>query len=288
MDWHTRMALLKRSVALVRKVFSGFWDDELFTRAAALAFYSAFSFAPVLVLVLWALSVVRPGLESELVDTMAAVVGSQGAAAARLVIDSARDRPHLGHVFGLIGLGITLFSASAVFAQMQSTLNRVWGITPDPGRALTGWLLARARAVGVLIGVSFLGIVSFTATALISLLIPSGTAWWLIIENAVASLILTLAFGAMYRFLPDDRIPWKDAIRGGILTALLFMAGKFLIALYIERSKIGGAYGPASAIVVLLMWVYYASLIVLMGAELTHGLVQAREERAGTPEAAAS
>lgn len=273
------MSFFKRSTTLIRKVFSGFWDDELFTRAAALAFYSAFSFAPVLVLVLWALSAVRPSLESQLVDTMAAVVGSQGAAAARLVIDSAKDRPQLGHLVGLIGLGITLFSASAVFAQMQSTLNRVWEISPDPDRPLTGWLMARAKAVGVLIGVAFLGIVSFTATALISLLIPSGTVWWLILENVTASLVLTLAFGAMYRFLPDDWIPWRDAIRGGVLTTLLFMAGKFLIALYIERSKIGGAYGPASAIVVLLMWVYYASLIVLMGAELTHGLAQARDER---------
>lgn len=273
------MSFFKRSTTLIRKVFSGFWDDELFTRAAALAFYSAFSFAPVLVLVLWALSAVRPSLENQLVDTMAAVVGSQGAAAARLVIDSAKDRPQLGHLVGLIGLGITLFSASAVFAQMQSTLNRVWEISPDPDRPLTGWLMARAKAVGVLIGVAFLGIVSFTATALISLLIPSGTVWWLILENVTASLVLTLAFGAMYRFLPDDWIPWRDAIRGGVLTTLLFMAGKFLIALYIERSKIGGAYGPASAIVVLLMWVYYASLIVLMGAELTHGLAQARDER---------
>lgn len=273
------MSFFKRSTTLIRKVFSGFWDDELFTRAAALAFYSAFSFAPVLVLVLWALSAVRPSLESQLVDTMAAVVGSQGAAAARLVIDSAKDRPQLGHLVGLIGLAITLFSASAVFAQMQSTLNRVWEISPDPDRPLTGWLMARAKAVGVLIGVAFLGIVSFTATALISLLIPSGTVWWLILENVTASLVLTLAFGAMYRFLPDDWIPWRDAIRGGVLTTLLFMAGKFLIALYIERSKIGGAYGPASAIVVLLMWVYYASLIVLMGAELTHGLAQARDER---------
>lgn len=275
------MRLSSPFITLIRKIFSGFWDDELFTRAAALAFYSAFSFAPVLVLVLWALSVVQPGLEQQLVDTMSAVVGSDGAAAARLVIDSARERPRQGHLFGMIGLGITLFSASAVFAQMQSTLNRVWGITPDPDRALTGWLLARGRAIGVLIGVSFLAIVSFTATALISLLIPHGTVWWLVLENTVATLVLTVAFGAMYRFLPEQRIAWRDTIRGGILTTVLFMAGKFGIAVYIEHSKVGGAYGPASAIVVLLMWVYYASLIVLMGAELTHGLAQARDERTG-------
>jgi membrane protein len=273
------MPSMQQVLRLVRKVFSGFWDDELFTRAAALAFYSAFSFAPVLVLVLWAVSAIRPGFEQQLVQTMAAIVGNDGAEAARLVIRSARERPRLGHLLGLVGLGITLFSASAVFAQMQSTLNRVWDITPRPGKALTGWLLARARAIGVLVGVGFLVIVSFALTALISLLVPSGSLWWLLLENTVAVLVLWIAFGAMYRFLPDAHIAWRDAVRGGLLTSLLFMGGKFLIALYIERSKVGGAYGPASAIVVLLMWVYYASLIVLMGAELSHGLAQARGER---------
>lgn len=273
------MPSMQQVLRLVRKVFSGFWDDELFTRAAALAFYSAFSFAPVLVLLLWAVSAIRPGLEQQLVQTMAAIVGNDGAEAARLVIRSARERPRLGHLLGVVGLGITLFSASAVFAQMQSTLNRVWDITPRPGKALTGWLLARARAIGVLVGVGFLVIVSFALTALISLLVPSGSLWWLLLENTVAALALWIAFGAMYRFLPDAHIAWRDAVRGGLLTSLLFMGGKFLIALYIERSKVGGAYDPASAIVVLLMWVYYASLIVLMGAELSHGLAQARGER---------
>lgn len=273
------MLSLSQALRLARKVVSGFWDDELFTRAAALAFYSAFSFAPVLVLVLWAVSAIRPGLEQQLTQTIAAIVGGDAANAAQLVIRSARSRPQIGHLLGVISLGITFFSASAVFAQMQSTLNRVWDITARPGKAVTGWLLARARAVGVLVGVGFLVIVSFALTALISLLVPSGGLWWLLLENAVALLVLWLAFGAMYRFLPDARIAWRDAVRGGLLTTLLFMGGKFLIALYIDRSKVGGAYGPASAIVVLLMWVYYASLIVLMGAELSHGLAQARGAR---------
>jgi membrane protein len=278
------MFSIKHVTRLLRKVFSGFWDDELFTRAAALAFYSAFSFAPVLVLVLWAVSAIRPGLEQQLVQAMAAIVGSDGAEAARLVIHSAKDRPQLGHLLGMVGLGITLFSASAVFGQMQATLNRVWNVEPAPSNALTGWLLARARAIGVLVGVGFLVVMSFALTTLISLLVPSGSLGWLALENIVALFTLWLAFGAMYRFLVDARVAWRDAVRGGLLTALLFMGGKFLIALYIEKSKVGGAYGPASAIVVLLMWVYYASLIVLMGAEFSHGLAEERGETAA-PEA---
>lgn len=278
------MLLIKHVTRLFRKVFSGFWDDELFTRAAALAFYSAFSFAPVLVLVLWAVSAIRPGIEQQLTQAMAAIVGNEGAEAARLVIHSAKDRPQLGHLLGVVGLGITLFSASAVFGQMQATLNRVWNVQPAPAKALTGWLLARARAIGVLVGVGFLMVMSFALTTLITLLVPSGSLWWLALENIVALFTLWLAFGAMYRFLVDAHVAWRDAVRGGLLTALLFMGGKFLIALYIEKSKVGGAYGPASAIVVLLMWVYYASLIVLMGAEFSHGLAEERGDIA-SPEA---
>lgn len=277
------MLSIRRTITLVRKVFTGFSDNELFTRSAAIAFYAAFSFAPMLVLVLWAISTVRAGLDQQLVQAMAAFIGDEGAAAARMIVDSARSRPQLGHVLGLVSLGITLFSASAVFAQMQGTLDRIWHVKPEPGRAVTGWLLARARAIGVLLGATFLAIVSFALTTLIGLLVPSGSLGWLLLENALALSLLVLAFGAMYRVLPDAHIAWRDALRGGLMTTLLFMGGKFLIALYIEHSRIGGAYGPASALVLFMMWMYYASLIVLIGAELTHGLARVRGQ-ADAPE----
>lgn len=277
------MVSIRMFAKLVRQVITGLADDELFTRSAAMAFYAAFSFAPVLVLVLWAVSAVHPGAEMRLVQAMAAVVGSEGAAAARLVIDSAKSRPQLGHMLGLVSLGLTLFSASAVFVQMQTTLNAVWHVRAEPEKAVTGWLLARARAIGTLLGAAFLAIVSMVATTVITLLVPSGSLGWLILENFLTVLLLVLAFGAMYRVLPDAQIAWRDAVRGSVLTTVLFMSGKFLIALYITHSRISGAYGPASAMVVFMMWMYYASLIVLVGAELTHALANV-EGHPDTPE----
>jgi membrane protein len=256
----------------------GFSDDELMTRAAALAFYSALSFAPLLVLLLWVLSILRPEWQAQLVASLTGVLGEQGAGAVKLVMDNAKARPRLGNIVGIIGLAVTIFSASAVFAQLQSTLNRVWRLRSKPGtgEALVGWLRTRARALGLLVGITFLLIVSFVVSALIQTFVPGDSSAWLVVENVVAMVVFVVAFGAMYRVLPDATIAWKDAARGGILTAALFIAGKYVIGIYIEHVSVGGAYGPAGAIVVLLTWVYYASIIVLLGAELTHGLAVAR------------
>lgn len=267
--WHLARRTLKTAVA-------GFDDDELMTRAAALAFYSALSFAPLLVLMLWVLAALRPEWQGQLIAMLTSVIGEQGAGAVKLVIDNATQRPRLGNVVGLVGLGITLFSASAVFAQLQSTLNRVWKLRIKPGATLVGWLRTRARAFGLLIGITFLLIVSFVISGLIQLVVPGNSTTWTCVEYAISAVVFFIAFGAMYRVLPDAYIRWHDAARGALLTTVLFLAGKYVIGLYIEHAKIGGAYGPAGAIVVLLTWVYYASIIVLLGAELTHGLAAAR------------
>ncbi|HEY2624366.1 MAG TPA: YihY/virulence factor BrkB family protein [Dyella sp.] len=264
---------------VLHEVFHGFSDHELLTRAAALAFYSAFSFAPVLLLVLWMVSVIRPDWNNQLVVTLTNIMGSGASSIAELVIRSAQTNPRLRHLYGGIGLVVTLFSALAVFTQMQQSLNHVWNIKPAPEKAVAGWLLARARAFALLVGIAFLMIVSFAATALVNALIPSGSIGWNIVEDVVGAFLLVVAFGAMYRILPDASIAWADAVRGALLTTLLFMAGKFVISLYVVHSSVSGAYGPASALMVLLMWVYYASTIVLVGAELTHGLSSARGER---------
>lgn len=270
----------RRLSKVLHEVLLGFSDHELLTRAAALAFYSAFSFAPVLLLLLWLVSIISPDWNNQLVATLTSIMGSGASAIAELVIRSAQDNPRLRHLYGGIGLVVTIFSALAVFTQMQQSLNHVWNVKPVPEKAVAGWLWARARAFALLVGLVFLMIVSFAVTAVVNVLIPSGSIGWTITEDVVGAVLLVVAFGAMYRILPDASIAWADAVRGALLTALLFMAGKFVISLYVVHSSVSGAYGPASALMVLLMWVYYASTIVLVGAELTHGLSSARGEQA--------
>lgn len=262
----------------VRSAIAGIGDDELLTRAAALAFYSALSFAPLIVLILWLLAAIQPQWQGQLTDSLAAMVGEQGAQTITLIVQNAKSRPAFGNVAGLIGLGVTLFSASAVFAQLQNTLNRVWRLRAKPERAVSAWLRARGRAFGLLLGMTFLLIVSFAISALIQTFMRGDSAMWTLTENVISVAVFVAAFGAMYRVLPDAKIAWADAGRGAVVTTVLFLAGKYLIGLYISHASVGGAYGPAGAIVVLLTWVYYASAVILLGAEITHALSIARGE----------
>lgn len=270
---------LSQLIIALRKTVKGVANDALLTRAAAIAFYAALSFAPLIVLLLWVLAALRPEWQQQLTDGMSAMLGEKASGAITLVVQNAKSKPTLGNVAGGIGLLITVFSASVVFAQLQQSLNAIWGVEAKPGKFVTGWLWARARAIGLLIGFTFLLIVSFVVSALIRIFVPADSLAWTIAEWIVSLLVFVAAFGAMYRVLPDVRIAWADAWRGALLTTLLFIAGKYAIDLYIQNASVGGAYGPAGALVVLLIWVYYASTIVLVGAELTYGLSAARGKR---------
>lgn len=275
------IGLVKRTVM---SAVSGFNDDELMTRAAALAFYASVSFAPVLILLVWVLSSLHSEWQQQLAASLTGMIGTQASDAVQAVITSAREHPHGGNIAGLVGLGVTLFGASAVFAQLQGSLNRIWKVEPKPGAAIGAWLLARARALALLGGIGFMMIVTFVVSGAIQLLVRGDTVAWMIIEYVLSAVVFVLAFGAMYRVLPDARIHWRDALKGGTLTAALFLVGKWAIGLYIAHGDVGGAYGSAGALVVLLTWVFYASVIVLMGAELTHGLMAARGEQTAPDE----
>lgn len=260
----------------IKSTVDGFSDDELMTRAAALAFYAALSFAPLLILLVWIVSSLHPAWRDQLSQTLGSVVGAKAAEALNTVITSAKTHPRLGDIAGIIGLGVTLFGASAVFAQLQATLDRVWRVKAKPGAAMSAWLRARGRAFALLGGIAFMMIISFLVSALIQAMVPGDTQAWNVAEYGISVLVFVVAFGAMYKILPDAMIDWSEALIGAVLTTALFLAGKYAIGLYIQYSDVGGAYGPAGAFVVLLTWTYYSSLIVLLGAELTRGVADAR------------
>ncbi|NID15140.1 YihY/virulence factor BrkB family protein [Luteibacter yeojuensis] len=270
------MRVLRGIKRTVMSAVEGFSDDELITRAAALSFYAALSFAPLLLLLVWLVSMLHPAWRGELSVALAGVVGERAAEALNVVIDSAKSHPKLGDLAGIIGIGVTLFGASAVFAQLQGTLDRVWRVKAKPGEAVGAWLRARARAFALLGGITFMLIISFIVSALIQALVRGDGVVWKVLEYAISVLVFVSAFGAMYKVLPDALIDWSEALIGAVLTTVLFLAGKFAIGLYIQYADVGGAYGPAGAFIVLLTWTYYSSIIVLMGAELTRGVADAR------------
>lgn len=262
----------------VRHAIHGVTTDALGVQAAAMAFYSALSLAPLIVLMLWILSLVRPQWQAQLEDALTGVMGNQAAAIVALIVNNAHAHPIAGSVAGLLGAGITLFSASAVFAQLQSTLNQIWNLPASKQGSLLSWLRERLRAFGLALGLAFLLIVSFVISAVIGLLVPQNTPAWAAVEYLVSLLVFAAAFGAMYRILPDASIPWPDAIVGALLTTVLFILGKYAIDWYLQHAQIGGAYGPAGGLVVMLTWSYYVSFVVLLGAELTHGLAMAKQD----------
>lgn len=262
----------------LRKAAQGIFDDSLLTRAAAIAFYTALSFAPLIVLLLWLLAAMRPEWQQQMTDALSTILGAKASGAISLVVKNATSKPTLGNIAGIVGLLITLFSASVVFTQLQAALNVIWHVEIKPGKAVTKWLWARARAIALLIGITFLLIVSFVVSAVIRIFVPADSALWNAVQWGISLVVFVAAFGAMYRVLPDAKIAWADAWRGALLTTVLFVAGKFAIDLYIQNVSVGSAYGPAGALVVLLIWVYYASTIVLVGAELTQALSAVRGE----------
>lgn len=264
----------------LRSAIDGFNEDELFTHAAAIAYYSALSMAPLIVLTLWLLSLLGAQWQAQLNHALTDMMGDKAAQAVVMIVNTAKSRPALGNIAGILGLAVTLFSASAVFAQLQGSLNRIWRVQETSHNAIGLWLKARARAFALVIGIAFLLIISFAVSALIHLMIPYGSLAWSILEYVISLLVFVVAFGAMYRVLPDTQIDWSDAAQGALLTTVLFILGKFAIELYIGHVTIGGAYGSAGTIVVMLTWVYYASFVVLLGAELTHGLAVARNRAA--------
>lgn len=270
--WRTTVTVLKRASA-------GIGKHELMTRAAALAFYSALSFAPLLVLLLWLVASLQPAWQDQLISTLNGVLGPRASGAVKLVIDNAEARPSAGSWAGWLGIAVTLFGASAVFAQLQSAINRVWNLRSRPGGAVVGWLRARMHAIGLLLSLAFLLVISLAASALIALFVHGDTVIWQVIEMLVSLTVFCAVFAAIFKVLPDAIIGWRDALIGAALTTALFAVGKFGIGLYLAHSSVGGAYGPASGVVVLLVWVFYSAVILLLGAELTQAVAQVR----GTP-----
>ncbi|MEI7035540.1 YihY/virulence factor BrkB family protein [Fulvimonas yonginensis] len=261
---------------VVKCTVRGAAEDDLMTHAAAVAFYSALSFAPMLVLLLWLVTSLQPDWQDQLVASINRLVGTRASDAVKLVISNAEQRPQLGHWAGIAGLLVTLIGASTVFAQLQLAINRVWNLRAAPRNAVFSWLLTRVHALGLLLTLAFLLIVSLVASTAIAVFVRNDTVVWDLLEAAVALVLFGLVFASIYKVLPDARIDWPDAVLGGVFTAVLFAIGKFGISFYLSHSDVGGAYGPAGSVVVLLVWVYYSVVILLLGAELTQNVAAVR------------
>ena len=261
-------------------------------QSAALAFYTIFSLAPVLVVVI-ALAGAVFGEDAVRGRIFTEFQGLMGPDAAHLVQEVLRSaaRPSSGRIATLLGIGTLLFGASAVFVQLQDSLNRVWGVAPKPGAVFTTLLRKRLLSFAILLGVGFLLMVSLVLSAALSVLssrlealLPMDLSLLQAFNFLLSFVLITLLFALIYRLLPDVRLEGRDVLLGAVATSLLFVLGKTLIGFYLGRATVASAYGAAGSLVVVLLWVYYSSLIFFLGAELTWAYSQQHRTHTAPPE----
>ena len=261
---------------LTKKAFAAWNNDNTFQLGAALAYYASFSISPLLVIALAVSSVFYSGDSFSYIHSeIAGLVGDNAATAIAGAIASVRQSQH-GLAATIISVVILFLGASGVFVQLQNSLNQIWGVKPKPGHFLRDFLKQRVLSFAMIIGVSFLLLVSLLLSAAVAAitayfryLLPGVDFAWYALDAVVSFLLVVLIFAAIYKVLPDVHIDWGDVWAGAFITAILFTAGKFLIGFYLGRSGIGSAFGAAASVFVILAWVFYSSQILFLGAEFT-------------------
>lgn len=270
------------AVSLIKAAARGASEDKVPMMGAALAYYTAFSIAPLLVIAIGVVGIVFGASGGEGVfESVRGLVGEKAAHAVRLMVEGASSRPRAGVVATALGLATLLLGASGVFGQLQEALNVIWKakLRPDAGWGFT--LRRRLLSFGMVGVIAFLLLVSLVVSAgiaaagkLFSGILPGGEAVWQAANLAVSLGVTSALFALIFKALPDVRLAWRDALVGGFFTSVLFNLGQFAIGLYLGKSGVASAYGAAGSVIVLLLWVYYSSQIVLFGAELTRAYVE--------------
>lgn len=268
-------------VQITKAAAKDFSKDDCGLRAASLSYYTVFALPPLLILliklagVIWDPQQVKDALESQ----FAGVVGSGGASTVSSMVSSGQRAAH-GVFTTILSIGGLILGATGAFLSLQSALNAVWEVGPDPKHGgIKSLILKRVLSFGMVLGLAFLLIVSLAVSAALGALgkmIGDAGIVMQIINVVVSIAILAVLFGAIFKFLPDATIPWRSVWVGGIATTVLFEIGKFVIGLYLGHSNPGNAFGAASALAVILVWLYYAGMLVLFGAEFTQHYARSR------------
>ena len=260
---------------MLKETVSDYVEDNALSRGAAIAYYTIFSIAPLLIICIAIAGLVfgQEAAQGAIVSQLGGMMGEQGAGAIQAMIASASSKTS-GIVATVIGVGTLLIASTGVFGEMQASLNAIWKAEPPAG--LTGMLKARAASLGLVATLGFLLLVSLVVSAglfalgeYLNSFIPGMDLILQIVNFLVSFLIVSALFAAIYKILPDRALAWKDVAVGAVATAFLFTVGKTLIGLYIGSTAVASSYGAAGALVIVLVWVYYSSQIFLLGAEFT-------------------
>jgi membrane protein len=285
---------IRSVITLIKQTFTEWNNDKAPRLAASLAFAAIFSVAPLLIVII-AIAGTIIGLqngghgshivEDNLIAQIRARAGAQAADAVRSIVTATFSKPSAGIFAQIIGWVTFVIGASGVFAALQDALNTVWHVTVPKGHGFQTMIRDRIASFGMILVIGLLLLISvFLSTGLtiasvhLTQRLPFEGASLVFgtFDNIVSLGIVTVLFALMYKYLPDAAIDWSDVWMGSVITALLFVIGQTLIALYIARSGIASAYGASGALLALLIWIYYSAMVLLFGAEFTKMYAQAR------------
>ena len=273
--------------SLVKETVSDWMDDKAMRLAAALAFYTLLSLAPLLIVAVSVAGLVfgEEAARGELTTQLQTLVGAEGAEAVRNILANAKSTSS-GVIGTIVGTVVLLFGASGVFGELQSALDEIWEVKPKPGRGVKGFLRDRFFSLTMVLGVGFLLLVSLVLSTVLAVVgnffsssLPGGALVWQVLNFVISIGVFTLLFALIFKVIPDVKIAWGDVWIGALVTAILFTLGKLGIGIYLGRASITSPFGAAGSVVLLVIWTYYSAQILFLGAEFTQVFARHRGSR---------
>jgi membrane protein len=273
---------------LLRDSVEGFIDDDALSRGAAIAYYTLFSLAPILLITIAIAGVAfgRDAARGAIVEQLSGLMGGKSAEALQAMIESASD-PKTGLTASLVGIVAAAITLTGAFGEVQSALNAIWK-AKSRRSTLSRLMRARLASLGLVATSGFLLTVSLVVSAALAsvsnylkVVFPGAELVLQVANIAISGALLTGMFAAIFKILPDTPIAWRDVAIGALVTAGLFEGGKYVIALYIGKSNVASSYGAAGALIILLLWIFYSAQIFLLGAEFTRAFARRYGTHAG-------
>ncbi|HET9034661.1 MAG TPA: YihY/virulence factor BrkB family protein [Myxococcaceae bacterium] len=264
---------------LAKETVTRWTEDKASTLAAALAYYSLFSLAPLVLIAVAVAGFVfgQQAAAGEMYGQLAGLIGDGGAKALQEIAANMTRERHGGVIATIVGIATLIFGATGVFAQLQDSMNTIWKARPPTTNDIVEWLRVRLLSFSMVLGIGFLLLVSLVLSAVLSavsgylgMFIPGGVAFGQALNATVSLVVITVLFAMIYKILPDTPVAWRDVWLGALVTSFLFTIGKFAIGFYLAKASVASSYGAAGSVVILLLWVYYSALILYVGAEFTH------------------
>lgn len=272
------MSFFRKVWRLLKEIASEWQFNEVSLLASSLAYFTVFSLAPLMVIVIMIVGTIfgETAAKEQLISQLSALVGEESAQLIATAIANFRADATGGRFRLLFNLGFLIFGATGVFTQIQDALDRIWEVKADPKRHVIHFLRKRLLSFAMVLAIALLLLVSFIGnTILIALvnflneLVPGFGYLWQVISFLVSFGTTTLVFVLMYTILPDAEIAWRDTVVGAAITALLFLIGQFFFRLFLSQTNFGSAYGVAGSFVIIITWIFYAAHILFLGAEFT-------------------